>query len=176
MKEFDKAAFGMECFWSPDALFGAQEGVVKTRVGYTGGEKDDPTYQDLGDHTETVLVEFDPAEISYEKLLDLFWKNHDYDRKRKPQYASKIFYLDEEQRKKAEESNLKHPSAVTDIEELNQFHVAENYHQKYRLRHSKLMKDFEDMNEEELRDSPKAAKANAVVAGYLNQEKYRELK
>jgi len=105
MTDVQKAVFGMECFWSPDALFGAQKGVIRTRVGYAGGEKKDPTYRDLGKHTETVLVEYNPEKISYDKLLELFWKNHDYNRKRKPQYASKIFYLKRRtERKKAEES------------------------------------------------------------------------
>ncbi len=176
MIELEKAAFGMECFWGPDALLGAQEGVIRTRVGYAGGEKEDPTYRDLGEHTETILVEFDPEKISYDKLLDLFWKNHNYDRKRKPQYASKIFYLNEEQRKKAEESKMRHSGAITDIVELDEFYVAEDYHQKYRLRHSKLMEDFENMSAEELRDSPRAAKANALVAGYLSEEKYSSFK
>jgi len=173
MTDLEKAAFGMECFWGPDGLFGAQEGVIRTRVGYAGGDKENPTYQDLGDHTETILVEYDPKKISYDKLLDLFWKNHNYDRKRKSQYASKIFYLNEEQRKKAVESKMKKPGAVTDIEELDNLYVAEDYHQKYQLRHSKLMEDFKDMTAEKLRDSPRAAKANAVVAGHLSKEKYR---
>lgn len=176
MTELEKAAFGMECFWGPDALFGAQEGVIRTRVGYAGGDKENPTYRDLGNHTETILVEYDPEKISYDKLLELFWRNHGYDRKRKPQYASKIFYLNEEQKKKAEESKMSNPGAVTDIEELEKFYVAEDYHQKYRLRHSNLIEDFEDMAAEELRDSPRSAKANAVVAGYLSKEKYRNLK
>lgn len=176
MADLEKAAFGMGCFWAPDALFGAQEGVVRTRVGYAGGEKEDPTYHDLGNHTETVLVEFDPEKISYEKLLELFWKNHDYDRKRKPQYASKIFYFNDEQRMKAEESKLDHSGSVTDIQELNEFYLAEDYHQKYRLRHSRLMEEFGDLNNEEFRDSPKAAKANGVAAGYLSKEKYQEYK
>lgn len=166
----------MGCFWGPDTLFGSQEGIIKTRVGYAGGDKEDPTYRDLGIHTETILVEYDPEKISYDKLLDLFWKNHDYDRKQKPQYASKIFYLNKEQRKKAEESKMQHPGAVTVIGELDKFYVAEDYHQKYRLRHSKLMEDFEGMSAEEFRDSPKSAKANAVVAGYLDKEKYRSFK
>lgn len=176
MEELEKAAFGMGCFWSPDALFGAQEGVVRTRVGYAGGDKDEPTYRALGDHTETVLVRFDSEKISYDKLLDLFWSNHDYDRKRKPQYASKIFYFNEEQRRKAEESKIKHSGAVTEIEELNNFYVAEDYHQKYRLRHSKMMEQFEDMAAEDFRDSPRAAKANAVVAGYLSEKEYGKFK
>ncbi|MFB6190699.1 MAG: peptide-methionine (S)-S-oxide reductase, partial [Candidatus Nanohaloarchaea archaeon] len=76
--ELEKAAFGMGCFWGPDALFGSLEGVVRTRVGYAGGEKKDPTYKDLGNHTETVLVEYDPERIGYEDLLDVFWENHDF--------------------------------------------------------------------------------------------------
>jgi methionine-S-sulfoxide reductase len=176
MVDLEKAAFGMGCFWGPDALFGAKEGVVKTRVGYSGGEKEDPTYRNLGNHTETILVEYNQEKISYDKLLELFWENHDYDRSRKDQYASKIFYMNDEQRKKAEESKIRNPGAVTDIEELETFYVAEDYHQKYRLRHSKLMEEFEDMSAEELRDSMRAAKANAVVAGHLNREKYRKFK
>lgn len=186
-EKLEKAAFGMGCFWGPEALFGAQEGVVRTRVGYAGGEKEDPSYHDLGDHTETVLVEFDPDKISYEKLLELFWENHDYTRETKPQYASKIFYLNDEQRKKAGESGMKHTGAVTDIQELENFHVAEDYHQKYRLRNSDLMEEFEDsrnsdrvsgspenlrfsdMSEEEFRDSPEAAKANGRAAGYIDE-------
>jgi methionine-S-sulfoxide reductase len=166
MMYLEKAAFGMGCFWSPDALLGAQEGVVRTRVGYTGGEKDDPTYRDLGNHTETVLVEYNPEKISYDKILELFWKNHDYDRKRKPQYASKIFYLNEDQKRKAEESKIKHPNAVTDVEELDEFYTAEPYHQKYRLRNSEMIDNFQSMSEEEFRDSPETAKANGLVAGY----------
>ena len=168
MNDLKKAAFGMGCFWGPDALFGAQKGVVRTRVGYAGGEKENPTYQELGNHTETVLIEYDPSEISYEKLLDIFWKNHDFDRKRKSQYASKIFCLDEEQREKAEESKMKKAGAITEIKDLETFYIAEDYHQKYRLRHSKLMNEFEGMNADKFRDSPEAAKKNGVAAGYLD--------
>lgn len=173
MTELRKAAFGMGCFWGPDALFGAREGVVRTRVGYTGGEKDNPTYQSLGDHTETVLLEYDPEAISYEKLLEIFWRNHDYTRKRKPQYASKIFYLNENQRYKAQESMKK--DAATDLQPLKKFYIAEDYHQKYKLRHSELMNQFENMSSDEFRDSPLAAKANGYVAGYLDSEKYKDL-
>jgi len=71
------------------------------------GEKKDPTYRDLGKHTETVLVEYNPEKISYDKLLVCSGKTTITIEKRKPQYASKIFYLNEEQRKKAEESKKK---------------------------------------------------------------------
>jgi len=95
--------------------------------------------------------------------------------KRKPQYASKIFYLNEEQRKKAEESKIKYPGSVTDIEYLDKFYVAEDYHQKYRLRHSDLMKNFKDLDEKEFRDSALAAKLNGFVAGYLDLEDLENL-
>jgi methionine-S-sulfoxide reductase len=186
--ELEKAAFGMGCFWGPDALFGSLEGVVRTRVGYAGGEKEDPTYRDLGSHTETVLVEYDPERIEYVDLLDVFWENHDFRSYRKPQYASKIFHVNEEQEDIAEVTAENYPDAETDIKPLESFTVAEDYHQKYRLRHSELMEQFEEsrnsggvsgspenlrfsnMSDEELRDSTLAAKANAVAAGKLDKE------
>src|SRR4051812_14157562 len=70
------ATFAMGCFWSPDARFGSTPGVVRTRVGYTGGELPDPTYAKLGDHTETIQLDYDPARISYEELLQIFWTGH----------------------------------------------------------------------------------------------------
>lgn len=172
MAELEKAAFGMGCFWGPEALFGAIDGVVRTRVGYTGGSKKDPSYQDLSDHTETVLVEYDPGRVDYRELLEIFWNNHDYTREKKPQYASKIFYLDGKQKQLAEETKQEHENAKTEVQELEEFYVAENYHQKYRLRHSHLMKNFESMSPEEFRDSPLAAKANAFAAGYMSEEDY----
>lgn len=178
----------MGCFWGPEALFGSLDGVIRTRVGYAGGEKEDPTYDDLGGHTETVLVEYDPEKIGYEDLLDVFWENHDFRSYRKPQYASKIFYLDQEQKDIAEVMIQNYPDAETEIQPLENFTVAEDYHQKYRLRHSGLMEQFEDsrnspgvsgppenlrfsnMSDKELRDSPLAAKANAVAAGKLDRD------
>lgn len=172
MTKLEKAAFGMGCFWGPDALFGSLDGVVRTRVGYAGGEKKDPTYQDLGNHTETVLVEFDPEKISYEELLEVFWENHDYTKKRKPQYQSKIFYIGDSQKQVAEESLSRRTEAVTELQELETFYIAEDYHQKYKLRNSDLMEEFEEMDDDEFRDSALTAKANAVAAGYLDKNKY----
>lgn len=172
-EKLEIAAFGMGCFWGPDTLFGAQKGVVRTRVGYAGGTKDNPTYKDIEDHTETILIEFDSEQISYLELLELFWDNHfySYSKKRgKNQYASRIFHTGEEQQRQAEESQLKKEQkeeVATEIQKLN-FTVAENYHQKYRLRHSKMMKNFSEMTPEEFRDSPLAAKLNGYVAGHLN--------
>jgi methionine-S-sulfoxide reductase len=166
------AAFGMGCFWGPDARLGAQEGIVRTRVGYAGGNKDNPTYQNIGDHTETILVEFNPGILSYAELLELFWDNHHYryGKMGKNQYASRIFFTGEAQKSQAEESKTDKESAgevATEIQKLN-FTVAEDYHQKYRLRHSKMMENFSEMNPAAFRDSPSAAKLNAYAAGHLN--------
>lgn len=172
-EKLQTTAFGMGCFWGPDALFGAYEGVIKTRVGYAGGAKENPTYKDIGDHTETILIEFDSEKISYPELLELFWDNHPYSYSRKMgknQYASRIFYTGEEQRSQAETSKTEKGSeenVATKIQELN-FTVAEDYHQKYRLRHSKMMGNFSDMTPKEFSDSPLAAKLNGYAAGHLN--------
>ncbi len=170
-QKLQTAAFGMGCFWGPDALFGAEESVVRTRVGYAGGAKENPTYRDIGNHTETVLIEFDSKKNSYPELLELFWNNHHYRTKgSKNQYASRIFFTDEEQKRQAEKSKFKKEGkrkVATEIHQLN-FTVAENYHQKYRLRHSGMMNNFSEMTPDEFRDSPLAAKLNSYAAGYLD--------
>lgn len=170
--ELEKAVFGAGCFWGPDALFGSLEGVVRTRVGYAGGSKESPGYRNLGDHTEVVLVEFDSSVISYKDLLKVFWESHDYSSRRKKQYASKILYLSEKQRHEAENSIDKHNDASTVLQELDKFYIAENYHQKYRLRNSDMFEEFKSMGSEQFRDSSLAAKANGFVAGYLTREEY----
>lgn len=73
---FKKATFGMGCFWGAESLYGATKGVIRTRVGFTGGKKENPAYKNLGDHTEAVDVDYDPNIVSYEQLLELFWSNH----------------------------------------------------------------------------------------------------
>ena len=119
--------------------------MVRTRVGYAGGAKENPTYHDLGDHTETLEIDFDPAVISYEKIMDLFWTAHNpcaesWSR----QYMSAVFVRDEEQRRIATEvrdrvaKDLKDP-VTTPILPLARFWIAEDYHQKYRLRHDRLL-------------------------------------
>jgi peptide-methionine (S)-S-oxide reductase len=167
--KLETATFGIGCFWS-ETVFGKLEGVRKTRVGYAGGSKEDPTYQDLGDHTEVVQVDFDPEEISYGELLDEFWESHSQIAKKKTQYRSVILYHTDEQRRKAEASLEKMEEEVgpveTEVEPLKKFYVAEDYHQKYHLRSSKRFEEFEDLDDEELRESEEAAKANAEVAGH----------
>lgn len=168
--KLETATFALGCFWGPDAHFAALEGVEKTRVGYAGGEKDDPGYHSLGNHTETVQIDFNSEKISYGELLEKFWDWHDPTARRKTQYASKIFYHDEEQEEKAE--NSKPEGALTEIQELEKFWPAEDYHQKYRLRNSSLMEKFDDLSEEKFRESREVAKANAFVAGHLKEENF----
>ena len=73
----ETATFALGCFWGPDASFGALEGVVRTRVGYAGGDKVNPTYKMIGDHTETIEIDYDPEVISYTELLEIFFASHD---------------------------------------------------------------------------------------------------
>ena len=85
----------MGCFWSPEALFGHLPGVVRTRTGFAGGTTADPEYRNMGDHSEAVQLEFDPAVISYAELLDVFWSNHrpiNINGYRGRQYQSIAFY------------------------------------------------------------------------------------
>ena len=86
------------------AQFGCAPGIVRTRVGFAGGTKESPTYRSLGDHTETVELEWDPELTTYASLLDIFWNNHDPTSVCSRQYMSAIFYHSEEQRNEAERS------------------------------------------------------------------------
>ena len=130
------ATFALGCFWGPDEYFSKLSGVLSTTVGYTGGIKEKPTYYILGDHTESVEIEFNPEKISYKELLDHFWHEHDPTYKTKTQYKSAIFVHDEEQKKVAEESLKNYQGKisgkiVTEIVPADTFYNAEDYHQKY---------------------------------------------
>jgi peptide-methionine (S)-S-oxide reductase len=132
----EKAVFGMGCFWGPQAMFDKVEGVVSTRVGYTGGSKENPTYYDLGDHLEAVEITFDPAKVSYSKLLDMFWEMHDPTYENPTQYQSAIFYDGKAQetaaRKSLDDARERSPRTIlTRLEPLGAFYEAEDYHQKY---------------------------------------------
>lgn len=129
--------------------------MIRTRVGYAGGTTDNPTYYNIGNYSETIQIDYDPSLISYEELLNTFWKTHDptYD----PgilgafsrQYMSVIFYHDEEQKRVATESKQREEAKLgkkiyTDIMSFSRFYLAEDYHQKYYLRQSpELLKDLE---------------------------------
>lgn len=139
MSQNEKAYFALACFWKPDAQFGCCKGVTRTRVGYAGGTGPAPNYPSVGDHTETIEVEYDPNTISYEELLKLFWKFHNPCSCQKRQYKSAIFYTSELQKALALKSKEHYEkdneaNVTTDVLPLNVFHEAEEYHQKYFLR------------------------------------------
>lgn len=142
------AIFAAGCFWGVELNFSQLEGVVSTRVGYTGGHTENPTYEDICQketgHAEAVEVTFDPEIISYEKLLDHFWEFHDPTTLNRQgpdvgsQYRSAIFYHDTEQKKTAEQSKARADSSgrwpgqvVSEITKGSRFWEAEEYHQKY---------------------------------------------
>ena len=144
----DIATFGAGCFWGVEIAFQDIKGVINTTVGYMGGTLKNPSYADVctnkTGHTEVVQIEFDPSIISYEKLVDIFWKIHDptqLDRQGPDigtQYRSIIFYHDEKQKKLAEKSKEKQEKSgkyknkiVTKITKAKKFYKAEEYHQKY---------------------------------------------
>ena len=127
------------CFWGPDCRFGAMKGVVRTRVGYAGGTTPNPTYRNIGDHIETIQIDYDPERITYRQMLDMFWKSHNPARTVwKRQYASALFLENEHQEKLARETRDDIASMIeekiqTEIIPLDKFYMAERYHQKYHL-------------------------------------------
>jgi peptide-methionine (S)-S-oxide reductase len=147
-----QATFGAGCFWGVQQQFDSINGVKKTTVGYMGGTTRNPTYEQVCSHTtghaEVVNIEFDETIVSYEELLDIFWKIHDPTQKDRQgvdvgsQYRSVIFYHSDEQKKKAQEakSNLEKSgrfrnSVVTEIMAESTFYPADEYHQKYFKKH-----------------------------------------
>jgi peptide-methionine (S)-S-oxide reductase len=143
-----KAIFAAGCFWGVEATFRQLPGVISTRVGYTGGNFPNPTYKDVctdrTGHAEAVEIEYDPAKISYEKLLDVFWENHDPTQLNRQgpdwgtQYRSAIFFTTPEQEAESkaskallEKSRRYHKPIVTQIIPAQTFYEAEEYHQQY---------------------------------------------
>jgi peptide-methionine (S)-S-oxide reductase len=146
--ETQKATFGAGCFWGVEETFRNLKGVVATAVGYAGGTKDNPSYEDVctdrTGHAEVVDVDFNPDEISYEQLLEVFWSNHNPTTLNRQgpdvgkQYRSVIFYHSPEQQAAAEASKERLQNSgrfprpiVTVIEPAAQFWRAEEYHQQY---------------------------------------------
>jgi peptide-methionine (S)-S-oxide reductase len=144
----ETATFAAGCFWGVEAAFRQVPGVVDTAVGYTGGSVANPTYEDVctdrTGHAEAVWVEFDPARVSYDRLLEVFWENHDPTTKNRQgpdvgtQYRSAIFFHSAEQEKAASESKNRLEKSgryrrpvVTEIVPAKEFWQAEEYHQRY---------------------------------------------
>lgn len=144
----EKATFAAGCFWGVEAAFRHIEGVLDTSVGYTGGTLENPTYEqvcsDNTNHAEAVEIIFDESKISYQDLLDIFWKIHNPTTLNRQgvdigsQYRSAIFYHTEKQKANAEDSKKKLEQAglyrqpvVTEIKPAQRFFRAEEYHQQY---------------------------------------------
>jgi peptide-methionine (S)-S-oxide reductase len=144
----EKAIFAAGCFWGVESDFRAVNGVVSTRVGYTGGRTENPSYQEVCSgrtgHAEAVEVTYDPSRVSYRQLLDVFWGLHDPTTLNRQgpdfgeQYRSAIFYIGETQEREARASKeqqdgngrFKRP-IVTEITPASVFYEAEDYHQQY---------------------------------------------
>ena len=180
--ETETATFGMGCFWGPDALFGALDGVVRTRVGYAGGTTQNPRYYSLGDHTEVVRLEYDPTALSYDDLLETCFENHDWaSTAPKRQYRSVVLAHDDEQYETAarrvdalEERTGR--SAATDVERLDGFTRAEAYHQKYELRSTPVVGDkLEALYGDAFVDSTVVARLNGFAAGHGTPSQRDEL-
>jgi peptide-methionine (S)-S-oxide reductase len=175
------ATFGSGCFWCAEAVFEELKGVKSVVSGYSGGKLENPTYEqvstDLTGHAEVVDITFDPAVITFDELLDVFWKIHDPTKLNEQgpdhgtRYRSVIFYHNGEQKDLAEKSKQKHakpgrtaPKIVTEITEFTAFYPAEDYHQDYfknnprnpycqanaRPKVIKVKKEFKDL----LKDAP----------------------
>jgi peptide-methionine (S)-S-oxide reductase len=142
----EKAIFAAGCFWGVEAEFRKIPGVVSTAVGYTGGHAPDPTYEQVcsGEtgHAEAVEIEFDPAQVSYEQLLEVFWELHDPTTLNRQgpdvgsQYRSAVFTLNPGQSRAAQSSKEKQAKnfprpIVTEISAAERFYPAEDYHQQY---------------------------------------------
>jgi len=143
-----KAMFSAGCYWGVEATFREVPGVVDVAVGYSGGTQPNPTYEDVcyrnTGHAEVVLVDFDPARVTYDDLLNVFWRAHDPTQKNRQgldvgtQYRSGIFVFDEEQAEAARASKARLEASgrfvrpiATEITPASSFWRAEEYHQRY---------------------------------------------
>ncbi len=148
MSELAQATFGGGCFWCTEAVFLELEGVAKVVSGYSGGQTENPTYREVctgtTGHAEVIHIKYDPKKVSFEVLLEVFFKTHDPTTLNRQgndvgtQYRSAVFYHDDEQKKIAEEVIKKLDSSgafkspiVTEVAEFEKFYPAEDYHQNY---------------------------------------------
>lgn len=144
--KFEQATIANGCFWCTEAIFEDIEGVIDVVSGYSGGEIDNPSYEEVCSgntgHAECVQITFDPEKIKFEELLEIFWKTHDPTSLNRQgadigsQYRSVIFYQNDEQKRIAEQSKnavskYYEKPIVTEIVPLKRFYKAEDYHQDY---------------------------------------------
>jgi len=156
-------------------------GVIRTRVGYCGGKKPNPTYYDIGDHTESIQIDYDPKVFTYEKLLSLFWEYHcpTYPAWNR-QYMSALFFSNDEEKALAVASKAVREKELskeifTKILPVGVWTNAEDYHQKYYLRTAKkgaLLKILQ-LSDEDILNSTLAARVNGYTQGHGNLEEFR---
>ncbi|XP_044469475.1 peptide methionine sulfoxide reductase A5-like isoform X2 [Mangifera indica] len=171
------AVFALGSFWRSEAVFGCLNGVVRTTAGYAGGSKTNPEFRSLGDHAESVLVEYDPRLITFRQLLEVFWSSHDCRQVfgQGPdvgnQYRSIIFTSGTDESrlaalsKEKEQMKSKRSIVATQIQKLGNFYPAEPEHQKFELKRNPfLLQLMGNLPQEELEKSSLAAKLNGYAA------------
>ena len=142
----EKALLAAGCFWGVEEVFRTTNGIIDTKVGYSGGHKINPTYEEVctgnTDHAEVVKVEYDESVITYDQILNIFFQNHNPTQLNRQgpdvgtQYRSSIFYLNDNQKSQAEQkiNSLQenfNNNIVTEIKKATEFYLAEEYHQEY---------------------------------------------
>ena len=142
----EKALLAAGCFWGVEEVFRTTNGIIDTKVGYSGGHKTNPTYEEVctgnTDHAEVVKVEYDESIITYDQILNIFFENHNPTQLNRQgpdigtQYRSSIFYLNDIQKSQAEQkiNSLQenfNNNIVTEIKKATEFYLAEEYHQEY---------------------------------------------
>ena len=146
--------------------------MIRTRVGYCGGSKPNPTYHSLGDHSEAIQIDFDPQLIGYEQLLDMALAEGNFSSSSSSrQYRSVVFYHTPQQKLAAQKAHC--PA----VEPVGIFTRAEDYHQKYYLQQSSVVKDFYAMfpGDAAFTDSTSVTRANAIVGGHVSQDRVKLL-
>lgn len=179
-RKYETATFGMGCFWGHEAYFGSLPGVMRTRVGFAGGTLLLPSYRNMGDHTETIEIDFDTNRITYEEILKHFWRNHypNRDEYKGRQYISLLLYHSERQhrmiQKVREEMEAELGESIeTEVKSYDQFTLAEARHQKYYLqRYPRVLEQLADWfpDTNALIDSTVAARLNGFVKGFGNRD------
>ncbi|WP_034298635.1 peptide-methionine (S)-S-oxide reductase MsrA [Bacillus sp. 37MA] len=150
LPKIETATFGMGCFWGADARFGHLPGIIRTRVGFAGGATENPTYRGMGDHTETIEMDFNPEILSFEEILHVFWNNHTSTNRvnyKERQYMSILFYHDEQQKQsilnvKKELEDDRNETIETEVVPYSGFTLAEEHHQKYYLKRFSIAVDL----------------------------------
>lgn len=142
----EKALLAAGCFWGVEEVFRTTNGIIDTKVGYSGGHKINPTYEEVctgnTDHAEVVKIEYDESVITYDQILNIFFENHNPTQLNRQgpdigtQYRSSIFYLNDNQKSQAEQkiNSLQenfNNNIVTEIKKATEFYIAEEYHQEY---------------------------------------------